>query len=116
MFFGLTIFLFVFKKSIFKPINTDVTQSKPINKNKKLHRIRDQRHVVRITSDESQPWSSEFSWEDCCFRCDHSYKWYHLYGKGKNWLHLSRLDQHSKVNSCVENLQIHYNLCLLTKP
>lgn len=81
MFFGLTIFVFVFKKSIFKPINTDVTQSKPINKNKKLHRIRDQRHVVRIIFDESKPSSSEFSWVDCCFRCDHSYKWYNLYAK-----------------------------------
>lgn len=37
-----------------------------------------------VVVDESPPSSSEFSCEDCCFRCDTYYQWYDLRGKGKN--------------------------------
>jgi len=31
---------------------------------------------------DSRPSSSEFSWMDCCFRCDSDHEWYELQGKG----------------------------------
>ena len=33
---------------------------------------------------DSPPVSSEFSWMDCCFRCDSGHEWYEVQGKGKN--------------------------------
>jgi len=36
-----------------------------------------------ITVKDSPPSSSEFSWVDCCFRCDSGHEWYELQGKGK---------------------------------
>lgn len=33
---------------------------------------------------DSRPSSREFSWMDCCFRCDSHHEWYELQGKGKN--------------------------------
>lgn len=35
-----------------------------------------------VTVKDSPPSSSEFSWVDCCFRCDSSHEWYELQGKG----------------------------------